>query len=81
MQCKSPHPNAGRLFLDWLLSPIDQKAIGDYLYLHSTRTDAPPPPGGLPINQLRLLLPEDWHAFLSSRAEFAREWDRLTSMR
>jgi iron(III) transport system substrate-binding protein len=76
-----PHPNAARLYLDWLLSPIGQKAIGDYLYLHPIRTDAPPPPGGLPISQLRLLLPEDWHAFLSSRPEFVREWDRLTGMR
>src|SRR3954471_360035 len=68
-----PHPNAGRLFLDWLLSPVGQKAIGDYLYLHSIHPDAPPPPGGLPISQLRLLLPEDWHAFLASRPEFVRE--------
>jgi len=76
-----PHPNAGRLFLDWLLSPIGQKAIGDYLYLHAIRNDAPPPSGGLPIGQMRLLLPEDWRAFLASRPEFAREWDRLTGMR
>ena len=47
-----PHPNAARLFLDWLLSPVGQKAIGDYLYLHSIRADAPPPPGGLPISQI-----------------------------
>jgi iron(III) transport system substrate-binding protein len=76
-----PHPNAARLFLDWLLSPVGQKAVGEYLYLHSIRPDAPPPPGGLPISQLRLLLPEDWHAFLASRPEFVREWDRLTGMR
>jgi iron(III) transport system substrate-binding protein len=76
-----PHPNAARLFLDWLLSPLGQKAITEYLYLHSPRTDVPPPPGGLPITQMRLLLPEDWHAFLASRPEFVREWDRLTGMR
>jgi hypothetical protein len=64
-------PNTGWLFLDWLLSPVGQKAIGDYLYPHSIRTDARPPLGGLPISQLRLLLPEDWHAFLSTRPEFA----------
>lgn len=76
-----PHPNAARLFLDWLLSRGGQKAVGDYLYLHSIRTDVPPPPGGLPITQMRLLMPEDWHAFLAGRPEFAREWDRLTGMR
>src|SRR5258705_908143 len=76
-----PHPNAARLYLDWLLSPLGQKAITEYLYLHSPRADVPPPPGGLPLSQLRLLLPEDWHAFLASRPEFVREWDRLTGMR
>lgn len=76
-----PHPNAARLYLDWLLSPLGQSAIAEYLYLHSPRGDVPPPPGGLPISQLRLLLPEDWHAFLGSRPEFVREWDRLTGMR
>lgn len=76
-----PHPNAARLFLDWLFSPLGQKAIGEALYLHSPRTDVPPPPGGEPIAKLKLLMPEDWQAFLKSRPEFAREWDHMTGMR
>ena len=76
-----PHPNAARLFIDWLLSPLGQTAIEENLYIHSLRTDVPGPPGGLPISKMRLLLPEDWNAFLASRTEFAREWDRLTGMR
>jgi len=77
----APHPNAGRLFLDWLLSPVGQNALEQGLYTHSLRPDVPPPPGGLPIAQIKLLVPEDWQAFLTSRPEFQREWDRMTGLR
>jgi iron(III) transport system substrate-binding protein len=77
----APHPNAGRLFMDWLLSPVGQKAIEEGLYTHSMRPDVPGPPGGLPISQIKLLLPEDWDAFQKSRPEFQREWDRMTGLR
>jgi iron(III) transport system substrate-binding protein len=76
-----PHPNAARLFIDWFLSPVGQKAMEEALYLHSMRPDVPGPPGGLPIKEIRLLLPEDWQAFQKSRPEFQREWDRITGLR
>ena len=76
-----PHPNAARLFLDWFLSPAGQKANGEGLYLHSMRTDVPAPPGGVPISQFKLLLPDDWEAFLKSRAEFQKEWDKMVGLR
>jgi len=77
----TPHPNAARLYLDWLLSPVGQKAMEDGLYTNSIRPDVPPPPGGVGINEIKLLMPDDWQAFLTSRAEFQREWDRLTGLR
>jgi iron(III) transport system substrate-binding protein len=77
----APHPNAARLYMDWFLSPVGQKANGEGLYVHSVRTDVPAPPGGLPITQFKLLMPEDWQAFLASRTEFQREWDRITGLR
>jgi iron(III) transport system substrate-binding protein len=77
----TPHPNAARLFVDWLLSPVGQKAIEEGLYLHSMRPDVPPPPGGLPIKDIKLLLPEDWQGFLTSRPAFQREWDKITGLR
>lgn len=76
-----PHPNAARLFLDWLLSELGQKAIGDNLYTHSPKQGAAPPPGGEPLDKLKLLLPTDWEAFLKSRTEFAKEWDKYTGLR
>jgi iron(III) transport system substrate-binding protein len=78
---EAPHPNAGRLFMDWLLSPLGQKALGDALFLNSARDDVPPPPGGVPVKELKLLFPADWQAFLKSRPEFAREWDKMVGMR
>jgi iron(III) transport system substrate-binding protein len=77
----APHPNAARLYMDWFLSPVGQKANGEGLYVHSVRADVPAPPGGLPITQFKLLMPEDWQAFLASRPEFQREWDRITGLR
>lgn len=76
-----PHPNAARLYLDWFLSAAGQKANEDGLYLHSMRADVPAPPGGLPITEIKLLLPDDWQAFLKSRPGFQREWDRMTGLR
>ncbi|MBV9862307.1 MAG: extracellular solute-binding protein [Alphaproteobacteria bacterium] len=76
-----PHPNAARLYLDWFLSPAGQKVNGEMLYLHSPRPDAPPPPGGNALDEIKLLMPADWSAFLASRPEFVREWDRMTGLR
>ena len=77
----APHPNAARLYLDWFLSSVGQKANADALYVHSVRADVAAPPGSLPIGQFKLLMPEDWPAFLASRPEFQREWDRITGLR
>ncbi|MBV9828665.1 MAG: extracellular solute-binding protein [Alphaproteobacteria bacterium] len=77
----APHPNAARLYMDWFLSVAGQQANSEGLFLHSMRPDAPPPPGGEPITKLKLLLPAEWPAFLSSRVEFQREWDKITGLR
>jgi iron(III) transport system substrate-binding protein len=76
-----PHPNAARLFIDWFLSDLGQKAMSDNLYLHSAKHGAAPPPGGEPLEKLKLLMPADWESFLKSRSEFAKEWDRYTGLR
>jgi iron(III) transport system substrate-binding protein len=76
-----PHPNAAQLYMDWFLSDLGQKAMADNLYLHSARAGAAAPPGGEPLEKLKLLMPADWETFLKSRTEFAREWDRYTGLR
>lgn len=78
---EGPNPNAARLFVDWFLSEPGQKAMSDNLFNHSARHGASPPPGGEPLEEIKLLIPEDWTKFLASRTEFVKEWDRYTGLR
>ncbi len=77
----APHPNAAELFLDWYLSPVGQKAYADVLYNHSAREDVAPPPGGKPIKDIKVLVPQDNEAYEKSRPDFAKEWDRIVGAR
>lgn len=77
----TPHPQAARLFMDWFLSPLGQKAYGDSLFVNSPRDDVPPPPGGVSVSKLKLLFPADWEAFLKTRKEFVKFWDPMTGLR
>ena len=77
----APHPNAAELFMDWYLSPVGQKASADALLLHSPREDVPPPPGAIPLSEMKLLTPADWNAFEKDRPTFAKEWDRIVGAR
>jgi iron(III) transport system substrate-binding protein len=76
-----PHPDTARLFIDWFLSDLGQAVMEKNLYLHSARAGAAAPPGGEPLENLKLLMPTDWDAFLKTRTEFAREWDKYTGLR
>ncbi len=77
----APHPNAAGLFLDWYLGPVGQKAYAEILFNHSPREDVPPPPGGLPIKDIKVLTPQDNEAYEKSRPEFAKEWDKIVGAR
>jgi len=76
-----PHPNAAELFMDWFLSPVGQQALSEALLLHSPRADVPAPAGSVPLQDMKLLIPADWHDFEKSRPEFARDWDRIVGAR
>jgi iron(III) transport system substrate-binding protein len=78
---KAPHPAAAQLFMDWFLSVPGQTINGQHLYYHSPRSDVPPPPGGVSINNFKLLTPTDWPAFEKTHAQFVREWDKITGLR
>jgi iron(III) transport system substrate-binding protein len=78
---EGPNPNAARLFVDWFLSEPGQKAMSDNLFNHSARHGASPPPGGEPLEEIKLLIPDDWNKFFASRTEFTKEWDRYTGLR
>jgi iron(III) transport system substrate-binding protein len=51
---QAPHPNAGRLFLEWLLGPeFAELAARDHLA--PVRADAPPSLGGKTLSEIKLL--------------------------
>jgi iron(III) transport system substrate-binding protein len=77
----APHPEAGRLFLDWFLSPLGQKLQADYVFLHSPRSDVAPPPGGKNIDDLKLLYLEEMPELLQRRKEFVRTWSSMSGLR
>lgn len=77
----APHPNAARLFMDWFLSPVGQSLYSKVLYNHSAREDVAPPPGALPIKEMKLLFPKDYSDFEKKRPEFAKEWDKIVGAR
>ncbi|MEO3430890.1 extracellular solute-binding protein [Pelagibius sp. CAU 1746] len=73
----APHPNAARLFVDWVLSQEGQRvmveAIGDY----SARDDVDPPQGSPKLSALKTLLPDSYEGLLNSKEEFIEEWKML----
>jgi hypothetical protein len=49
--------------MDWFLSPVGQQALSEALLLHSPRADVPAPAGSMPLQDMKLLIPADWHDF------------------
>jgi len=77
----APHPEAARLFLDWFLSPVGQRVNADAIYNYSARIDVEPPPGGIHLSKMKLLVPEDWEEYLKSRKDFIEAWGKLSGLR
>jgi iron(III) transport system substrate-binding protein len=50
----APHPQAGRLFLEWLLSMDFAQACAEQ-HMVPVRADAPPMRGGKPLSEIKLL--------------------------
>jgi iron(III) transport system substrate-binding protein len=80
---KAPHPQAARLFVDWLMSPRGQAHYQNnpYLYYGSVRKDAPPMPGGVRLTDFKLLAPTtDINEYVASRDAFAKEWNGMLGL-
>jgi iron(III) transport system substrate-binding protein len=79
---KAPHPEAARLFIDWLASPRGQAVYQQHpdLLYGSVRKDAPPMPGGLRLRDFKLLAPTDMADFLASRKTFNTDWNNMLGL-
>jgi iron(III) transport system substrate-binding protein len=78
----TPHPQAARLFLDWMMSIKGQTLYQEnpYLLYGSVRKDAPPMPGGLRLSDFKLLVPTDMGPFLASRSTFNSQWNQMLGL-
>lgn len=53
----SPHPNAGKLFLNWLLSPEAQQLIADVRYEPAVKKGVKTQPGSIDLDTIKLVRP------------------------
>ncbi len=79
---KAPHPEAARLFVDWLMSLRGQAVYQQHpdLLYGSVRSDAPAMPGGLRLRDFKLLIPSDMPDFLGSRKTFNNDWNGMLGL-
>jgi iron(III) transport system substrate-binding protein len=79
---KAPHPEAARLFVDWLMSPRGQAHYQNnpFLYYGSVRKDAPAMPGGTRLRDFKLLTPTDMDAYMASRETFNKDWNAMLGL-
>ncbi len=83
---KAPHPEAAKLFMDWMMSPVGQKVYQEnpQLYYASLRNDAPPLPGGKRLSEFKLLSPTDnpteLQDYLASQSKFTTEWNKMLGL-
>ena len=79
---KAPHPEVAKLFVDWAMSKRGQAwyQTNPNLYYGSVRTDAPPMPTGVRLNEFKLLYPADWDDYASQRDVFSKEWNGMLGL-
>lgn len=79
---KAPHPEAAKLFLDWLMSPRGQQVYqtNPFFYYPSLRKDAAPMPGGMKLADFKLLFPQDLAAYSAVHPTFVKEWNGMMGL-
>jgi iron(III) transport system substrate-binding protein len=74
----APHPNAARLFVDFVLSAEGQTMLDtDIFGVYSMRPDVAPPPGQLPLAQTKPLVPTDLADYEQAAAHFPETFEDL----
>ncbi len=74
----SPHPNAAKLFVEYMLSHEGQTALAELLGSYSTRSDVAPPEGWVSLAELNLLQARDgWDEYLDKQSALRAEYSSL----
>jgi len=72
------HPNAAKLFIDFILSKEGQTLLDSQLYgMYSLRADVPAPAGQRPLAETHPLLPADLADYEKASAEFPQHFEAL----
>jgi iron(III) transport system substrate-binding protein len=79
---KAPHPEAARLFVDWMMSLRGQSYMqsNKFLLYGSVRKDAPPMPDGTKLSDYKLLIPTDIAALKAAHPKFLKEWNGMLGL-
>lgn len=72
----SPHPQAARLLVDYLLSKKGQEVIVKEMQYFSPRKDVAPPPAARAPENVKFLVP-DWDAMADRRKTFEADWRKV----
>ncbi len=74
----APHPNAARLFVDFVLSEAGQIMLNTEIFgVYSMRQGIVPPAGQLPLEQTRPMVPTDLADYEKAAANFPETFDTL----
>jgi iron(III) transport system substrate-binding protein len=78
MLAGAPHPNAAKLFIDFILSQEGQRLLDTELYgMYSMRSDVPPPAGQKPLSETHALLPTDTKDYMQASRDFPQHFEEL----
>ncbi len=74
----APHPNAARLFVDFVLSKEGNTMLNLEIFgVYSSRKDVPPPAGQLPFAETKPLVPKDLSDYEKASSGFPEHFDSL----
>src|SRR5258708_4416980 len=72
----APHPNAARLFVDFVLSKEGNTMLNLEIFgVYSSRKDVPPPAGQLPFAETKPLVPKDLSDYEKASSGFPEHFD------
>jgi len=74
---QAPHPNAAKVFQDFLYSKEGQAAIGKAIGVHSGRSDIPAPAGMPKISEMNVIN-VDFKDAKAKRKELIEEWRKIS---
>jgi iron(III) transport system substrate-binding protein len=75
----APHPEAAKLYMDFLLSAVGQAANVEALLKTPTRPDVPGPEGVITADS-KILYSPDLARSLDNRAAYQEAWDTMVGM-